>query len=154
MYAWHHGQNNTFVNNIIVNAKRRQVRYMNPKDLKHENIRFIRNIVCYSDIDAELFNIYSFEDQEILERTAPVESDYNLFFHTGGGEFYVKGTQGFNNLQDWKEKGYEEHSIIADPLFVDPENHDYSLRPDSPAFKLGFKPIDLSTVGLRGTKYQ
>ena len=61
-------------------------------------------------------------------------------------------TQGFNNLQDWKEKGYEEHSIIADPLFVDPENDDYSLSPESPAFKLGFKPIDLSGVGLRGRK--
>ena len=152
MYVWHHGQNNTLVNNIIVDAKVRQVRYMNPKDLEHENIRFIRNIVCYSDIDAELFNIYSYEDQEIIERTAPVESDYNLLFHTGGGEFYVKGTEGFNTLQDWKQKGYEEHSIIADPLFVDPENDDYSLRPDSPAFKLGFKPIDLSTVGLRGRK--
>jgi len=35
-------------------------------------------------------------------------------------------------------------------LFVDLENDDYSLKPESPAFKVGFKPIDLSQVGLRG----
>jgi hypothetical protein len=34
-------------------------------------------------------------------------------------------------------------------MFVDPGNDDYSLKPDSPALKLGFKPIDMSEVGLR-----
>ncbi|MBU4200081.1 MAG: DUF5123 domain-containing protein [Verrucomicrobia bacterium] len=31
----------------------------------------------------------------------------------------------------------------ADPLFVNPEKGDFSLKPDSPALKLGFKPLDL-----------
>jgi len=38
--------------------------------------------------------------------------------------------------------------VIADPLFVDPARDNYTLRPESPAFKLGFEPIDTSTVGL------
>ena len=33
--------------------------------------------------------------------------------------------------------------------FVDPANGDFRLRPDSPALKLGFVPIDLSKIGLR-----
>jgi len=35
---------------------------------------------------------------------------------------------------------------------VDLENHDFNLKPDSPALKMGFKPIDISRVGLRGRK--
>ena len=41
------------------------------------------------------------------------------------------------------------HSLIADPLFVAPANGDFSLRPESSAFGLGFKPIDISQVGPR-----
>ena len=40
--------------------------------------------------------------------------------------------------------------MVADPLFVNGETYDFRLRPESPALKLGFKPIDLSEVGLHG----
>ena len=43
---------------------------------------------------------------------------------------------------------YEIHTVLADPMFVDKANHDYRLRDESPAFKLGFKQIDVSKVGL------
>ena len=48
-----------------------------------------------------------------------------------------------------REKGYDLFSIVADPLFKDPANRDFTLDENSPAFKLGIKPIDLSTVGVR-----
>jgi hypothetical protein len=35
-----------------------------------------------------------------------------------------------------------------DPRFVDPARDDYRLRPDSPAWKLGFKPIPWDRIGL------
>ena len=56
----------------------------------------------------------------------------------------------FKTFKDWNNLGFDTHSVIADPLFMDPDNDNYTLRPDSPALKLGFKPIDLSGVGLRG----
>ena len=31
-----------------------------------------------------------------------------------------------------------------------PKERDFRLQPDSPALKLGFKPIDTTTVGLVG----
>ena len=82
----------------------------------------------------------------------PSESDYNLIFHTADQNLKILGLPGVESFEDWQKLGYDTHSIVADPLFVDPENNDYSLRPESPAFKLGFKPIDLSRVGLRGLK--
>ena len=43
----------------------------------------------------------------------------------------------------------DRHSIIADPLFVDPEHDDYRLKPESPAItKLGFKPLPIDQMGL------
>jgi hypothetical protein len=47
----------------------------------------------------------------------------------------------------WQELGMDKHSLIADPLFVDPDKDDYRLRPDSPAFKLGFQPIPVEKIG-------
>ena len=43
----------------------------------------------------------------------------------------------------------EYESVEADPLFVDPENGDYTLKPESPAFALGFKPFDWKSCGPR-----
>ena len=111
-----------------------------------QNIRVLRNIVSFSDPEGFLINA----DEESL----PLESDYNLVHHTMGKELLIRGLPGVETFADWQNLGFDTHSIVADPLFVDPENDDYSLRPDSPAFKLGFKPIDLSRVGLRGTKYR
>jgi hypothetical protein len=39
--------------------------------------------------------------------------------------------------------------LIADPMFVDPAQGDYRLKPESPALRLGFQPIDVSGIGLR-----
>ncbi|NOZ21650.1 MAG: hypothetical protein GXP25_11265 [Planctomycetes bacterium] len=49
--------------------------------------------------------------------------------------------------ESWKSLGFDQHSVVADPLFVNPEKDDYRLRPNSPAFKLGFKPIPVEKIG-------
>ena len=52
-------------------------------------------------------------------------------------------------LGQWRARGHDKNSLIADPLFVAPEKYDFQLKKHSPALKLGFKPIDLSKVGVR-----
>lgn len=74
--------------------------------------------------------------------------DYNLYFHEGGQPVtFLSGRK--YTFEQWKAKGLDEHSIVADPLFVDAKNRNFALRPESPAFKLGFKPIDVSQAGPR-----
>lgn len=74
-----------------------------------------------------------------------VVQDYNLYFDARGGPVkFLKYT-----FEEWKAKGLDTHSVIADPLFVDPAHGDFTLRPESPAFRLGFRPIDVSNVGPR-----
>jgi len=52
-------------------------------------------------------------------------------------------------LEQWQAAGHDEGSLFIDPMFVAPEKYDFTLRSDSPAFRLGFRPIDLTTVGVR-----
>ncbi|MCX6927302.1 MAG: right-handed parallel beta-helix repeat-containing protein [Verrucomicrobia bacterium] len=71
--------------------------------------------------------------------------DYNLYWQSRGEPFrFLRYT-----FAEWNSKGLDVHSVIADPLFVDPAKHDFRLRPESPAFKLGFREIDLHDVGPR-----
>ena len=52
-------------------------------------------------------------------------------------------------FEKWRQMGYDENSMLADPLFIDPVHDDYRLRPESPALTLGFKPIDVTKIGIR-----
>jgi hypothetical protein len=62
----------------------------------------------------------------------------------------IKGLEGAEKFSDWQDLGFDAHSLVSDPGFVNVSEDDFSLKPDSPAFRMGFKAIDMSTVGLRG----
>ncbi len=47
----------------------------------------------------------------------------------------------------WQALGLDTHSVITDPLFVDAAKDDYRLKPESPAFALGFEPIPVERIG-------
>ena len=49
--------------------------------------------------------------------------------------------------QSWQALGADRDSAVADPLFVDAARGDYRLRPESPAFKLGFQTLPLEQIG-------
>lgn len=42
---------------------------------------------------------------------------------------------------EWQATGQDQHSLVADPLFVAPEQGDFRLREDSPARSLRFRPF-------------
>lgn len=78
-----------------------------------------------------------------------LQSDRNLIWHKGQPvTMNLEGVTDGDYLGAWKKLGYDAGSVVADPLFVDPENDDYRLRPESPAFSLGFKELPLDQIGL------
>lgn len=52
-------------------------------------------------------------------------------------------------LSDLQAKGQFLNTVVADPLFLDADGDDFSLRADSPALALGFKPFALDQAGPR-----
>jgi Right handed beta helix region len=74
-----------------------------------------------------------------------VKFDYNLYYHPTGSDVMF----GPMTFTQWQQMGQDLHSQFADPLFVDPDHDNFALQPDSPALRMGFKPIDTSTVGPR-----
>jgi len=46
----------------------------------------------------------------------------------------------------------EDNLVDRDPLFVDPERMDFRLRPESPAWGIGFKPIPFEKIGPYGSR--
>ena len=139
----------TVENNIFVNPS-------NPADFwggyEHNHDRFTRNIVVISTKTANKSgDFYNFGSPP-LQGPFVEELDYNLFF-TDAGQFHAACTprEGHTTrytLEEWQALGYDKHSHYVDPMFVDPRNGDYRLKPESPALKLGFKDIDVSNVGL------
>ncbi len=73
------------------------------------------------------------------------QADHNLYWDTSDQPQDFGG----KSFQAWQAAGHDRHSLFADPKFRDPAAGDFRLPPESPAFKVGFEPIDLRTVGPR-----
>lgn len=134
------GKDNRVENNIFVDGRFNQMHLSNFAD-NSTGLVLRRNIFSYSAPDAVLISAGRLDEHVI-------QADHNLYFPTGGKEPVVRGG-GFASWADWQKRGFDTHSLVADPQFVDPAHDDFSLRPDSPAFRLGFEPIDTSPVGPR-----
>jgi len=135
----HGGKNNVIENNVIIGGTEAFAVYDGIDDLMpHMALFSSGNRVC-ANIVAGAQGIFQFFSHKRPDR-ALSQSDYNLYFNSGDAQAYVEGR---------REGGYETHSVVGDPLFVDPANDDYRLRPESPALRLGFQPIDMAQIGVR-----
>ena len=130
------GKDNRVHNNIFVDGKSGQGHISNHAG-NQTGCTFERNIVCFSDPQAILF---------ACGRLGPevIHIDHNLYWCPGVTELKIGWRK--TSFTDWQKQDRDMNSVIADPRFVDPSADDYALRPDSPAFALGFEPIDTSMV--------
>ena len=103
-----------------------------------------RNILYHSGSNARFYYQGSTTRNRKPALSRDADTDYNLYYCAGSPQLSQK------TLAKQQRDGVDVHSLAADPLFVDPANGDFRLKPGSPAVKLGFIPIDLSKVGLRG----
>lgn len=79
------------------------------------------------------------------------QMDYNCYYTPGNSPRWLtdgRGKKRGNDLKAWQKEGMEAHSVIADPMFIDPENGDYRVKPNSPAIKLGFKNFAMDRFGV------
>ena len=133
----HYGRDNIVRNNILAfSCGRGQV--VRTRDEPHRSFTFERNIVYYAT-EPLLGGNWNGADGFTL--------DQNLYWRSTGEPPKFPGNLTFN---EWQLKGHDSHSIVADPKFVAPDRYDFRLHEESPALKVGFQPIDISTAGLTG----
>lgn len=70
--------------------------------------------------------------------------DSNLYWDRRGPFKFMR-----YSLEEWRAKRMDPHSLVADPLFADPDAGDFTLLPDSPAPKIGFRPFGWAGAGPR-----
>ncbi|MDO5580998.1 MAG: right-handed parallel beta-helix repeat-containing protein [Planctomycetia bacterium] len=89
-------------------------------------------------------------EKEFDKRLGDIDIQFEFMSKTGYAEFgnlCLEEVKQVSEWESWQQEGADVHSIVADPLFVDPEHGDFHLQPNSPAFKLGFKPIPIDEIG-------
>ncbi|MBM3477228.1 MAG: hypothetical protein FJX75_28510, partial [Armatimonadetes bacterium] len=136
-FTLHYGKDNTVRNNIFAYGRDQQV--VRGRNETHIAFNFERNIVYYDSGRAWSAG------GENRNWTA----DNNCYWNASGEDIEFLSDL---SLEDWRGLGFDQHSIIEDPQFVDPRNADFRLKPGSPVSKIGFEPIDISTAGLTGPK--
>jgi hypothetical protein len=130
----HYGKENVVRNNVLACSENPQVAATRVEE--HLSFTFEHNIVYWKTGDL-LGGPWD---------RVKVKVDHNCYFNAAGTPVTFIG----RDLEAWRKLGYDQHSIIADPLFVAPEKNDYRLKPDSPALKLGFVPFDYTQAGVYG----
>ena len=131
-YHQHYGQENHFTNNIIAYCGPAQVIRTRLED--HISFIFDHNILIF--------------DSQPYGGNIPgnLKIDNNLYYNSAGINFKFAG----KTFDEWKALGYDQNSIIADPMFRNPAKIDFRLKPGSPASKIGFQPFDYNKAGVYG----
>ena len=136
----HVGRDIVIRNNIFALAKTQHVRPGN-RAAYRANV-FAANIFYYREGQLERT---SWGLQPCEWTPEHCRFDDNLFFNAAGDVTFGQE----RTLADLQAMGRHLSTIVADPLFADPDAGDFTLREDSPAVALGFKPFTLPNAGPR-----
>ncbi len=140
-YKFGSGRANVVRNNIFIAGRNGQTLFCiyYPERDKHLGVTLEKNIF-YGSGDRLLAGSRKLQNFVAFKN--------NLYWEPSGKPLDFRG----KDFQQWQASGRDAGSIVADPLFVAPENRDYRLKPGSPALKLGFKPFDLTQAGVYGSE--
>ena len=129
----HYGKENILRNNILAfSDSKSQVRWTRAE----EHLSFtLENNIIYGEKTPPLSG----------NPKVKIQLDKNLYWNRVPESLKFPGDVDFATWQ--KDSGQDQNSKVADPKFKDPTNGDFALPPDSPAWDIGFKAIDLSRVG-------
>ncbi|MCJ7749706.1 MAG: right-handed parallel beta-helix repeat-containing protein, partial [Armatimonadetes bacterium] len=130
----HYGRDNLVRNNIFALNGERQIE--RTREEEH------RAFICEQNI------VYADGRPIVTDQGwGPGNAEFarNLYCDASGAAPDFAG----KTFQAWQAMGLDAGSVVGDPLFMNPMDGDFRLRTGSPAFALGFKEFDLSTVGPR-----
>jgi len=96
-----------------------------PSKLYFENIELYNNIAVRSDSEYDVF--------VIDDKNHQVKANYNVWFNKSGGNIVRWNNREFKNVEVYQSiTGQGTNSVFEDPLFLDPDNNNFTLADDSP----------------------
>jgi hypothetical protein len=131
----HYGKENIIRNNIFALNIRGQLQATRIEE--HRSISFTNNIIYYDKGNLHVNNWAKFN----------LLTDYNCYWDTRTKD--IKFTD--KSFAEWQKSGKDTHSVIADPMFVDPASFDFHFKNQSVAKKIKFVPFDYSKAGVYGS---
>ncbi|MCC6239817.1 MAG: right-handed parallel beta-helix repeat-containing protein [Phycisphaerales bacterium] len=134
-FTQHYGQSNMIRNNIFAFGGKTQVNRSVPGP--GDDFTLTKNIIYFDNDSGVAIDGNWSKIRAVINR--------NLYFHRRKKPLVFDG----GSLKQWQARGLDRDSTVADPLFVNPDKGDFRLKPNSPAIKMGFQPIDFSLVGPR-----
>jgi hypothetical protein len=132
----HYGRENIIRNNIFALNIRGQLQATRIEE--HRSISFTNNII-YFDKGSLLVNNWS---------KFNLLTDFNCYWDTRTKDILFTD----KSFKEWQKDGKDTHSIIADPLFVNPAEFDFRFKNQSVVKKIKFVPFDYSRAGVYGSE--
>jgi hypothetical protein len=140
----HYGRENVIRNNIFGFSKFGQISLSRVEE--HISFTFEKNIILTDGKP-----VFLARNGETLEKHGFI-SDLNLFWDISGKKIFAGNEARDNNsqvslsktygMEDLQRMGYDLHTIVDDPRFIDIQHLEYGFSEDSPALLLGFIPIE------------
>ena len=132
----HYGTENIIRNNIFVSQLKAQLEATRIEN--HLSFSFTNNIIYFDR--GVLIDKVGWEKVNFF-------ADNNLYWDTRTKDLLF----GEKTLKDWQEStGKDKHSILADPMFIDPSHYDFRFKNKSVISKIKFKPFDYTEAGVYG----
>ncbi|MGF1590471.1 MAG: right-handed parallel beta-helix repeat-containing protein [Pleurocapsa sp.] len=155
----HGGRDNQIENNIFIGGTENQIQ-VSPQDEYMRNNQFSRNIVVYDRLQAKLWDSNKNWQPDLI-----ISSDFNLYWHTDGLNLAetTKAITPEGDFQQWQAAGFDLHSVIAEPPFVNslPQDlnqiqpQDFKLKNDCPLVEgLQLLAIPWESIGIQGFAQQ
>ena len=134
----HYGKENVYANNILATFDEFGVWRSRAED--HVTIRVLNNVFWWTNAAARAYRAMPFG----VPKDMPV--DGNVYWCAGGEA--ISNAFNFTGWENWRQGGMDASGALADPLFADPANGDWTLKPGSPALAAGFRPFDWTEAGV------
>jgi len=132
----HYGKENIIRNNIFALNIRGQLQATRIEE--HRSITFTNNIVYFNKGSLNVNNWSKFN----------LFTDYNCYWDTRTKD--IRFTD--KSFSEWQKSGKDIHSVIADPMFVNPDSFDFHFKNQSVIKKIKFVPFDYSKAGVYGSE--
>lgn len=151
----HYGRENVVRNNILAFGGESAVR-LSRHDATGDASNYEENLPFSFTLERNII-ITDGKPLHNLGRRTPQEahylSDLNLYWDYSGNPVFAGGKTKEGEIkwtiEECRAGGMDEHSMIADPGFTNAPKADFTLSPDSPALRVGFKPFDAGLAGIR-----